>query len=133
VGRLLDVLLAANPTNQMAFEYLMAFSMLNLDLKKAVEHLRLLDNFNYARIPRSYEEALLLFQEVAGVQVELKGRTIRPETAERFRQFREAVRQLEGRAEGQAAMAANFGDTYWYYYYAVRSRERAAESQASGP
>jgi hypothetical protein len=132
VGRLLDVLLAANPTNQMAFEYLMAFSMLNLDLKKAVEHLRLLDNFNYARIPRSYEEALLLFQEVAGVQVELKGRTIRPETAERFRQFREAVRQLEGRAEGQAAMAANFGDTYWYYY-AARSRERAAEGQASAP
>jgi hypothetical protein len=111
----------------------MAHYMIDLDLKKAVERLRLLDNFDYARIPRPYEEALLLYQQVAGVQVELKGRTIRPETAERFRQFREAVRQLNRRAEGQAAMAANFGDTYWYYYYAARSRERAAEGQAPAP
>ena len=133
MGRLLEVLLASSPTNQMAFEYLMAHYLMDLDLKKAAERLRLLDNFDYARIPRPYEEALLLYQQVAGVQVELKGRTIRPETAERFRQFREAVRQLQGRAEGQAAMAANFGDTYWYYYYAARSRERAAEGQASAP
>ena len=132
VGRLLDVLLASNPTNQMAFEYVMADYLLDLDLKKAVEHLRLLDNFNYARIPRPYEEALVLYQEVDGVQVELKGRAIRPETAERFRQFREAARQLEGRAEGRAAMAAKFGDTYWYYY-AARSREQPAEAQASAP
>jgi len=63
----------------------------------------------------------------------LKGRAIRPETAERFRQFGKAVRQLEGSAEGQAALAANFGDTYWYFYYAARNAERAAEGQASAP
>ena len=132
VGSLLDVLLASNPTNQMAFEYLMASYLLDLDLKKAVEHLRLLDNFNYARIPRPYEEALLLYQQVAGVRIELKGRSVRPETAARFRRFKEAVRQFKGSAEDQAALAANFGDTYWYYY-AARSREPAPEGQASGP
>lgn len=133
VGRLLEVLLAANPSNQMAFEYVMADNLLGLDLKQAVEHLRLLDNFNYARIPRSYEEALLLYQQLAGVLVELKGRTIRPETAARFRQFGKALGQSKGRAEDQAAMAASFGDTYWYYYYAVRGRERVAEGQAAAP
>jgi hypothetical protein len=133
VGHLLDVLLASNPTNQMAFEYVMAHYLMDLDLKKAVERLRLLNNFNYARIPRPYEEALLLYQQVARVRVELKGRAIRPETAERFRQFGKAVRQLEGSAEGQAALAANFGDTYWYFYYAARNAERAAEGQASAP
>jgi hypothetical protein len=132
VAPLLDVLLASNPTNQMVFEYLMAQYMMELDLKKVAEHLRLLDNFNYARIPRPYEEALLLYEQVAGVQVELKGRAIRPETAERFRQFGEAVRRLEGSAEGPAALAADFGDTYWYYY-AARSEEQAAESRASAP
>jgi tetratricopeptide (TPR) repeat protein len=133
MGRLLDVVLASNPTNQMAFEYLMAYDMLDLDLKQAVGHLRLLDNFNYARIPRPYEEAILLFQQLAGVKVELKGRTIRPETAERYRQFGDAAGQLGESAEGQAAIAASFGDTYWYYYFAARSRVRAAEGQASGP
>lgn len=133
VGTLLDALLASNPTNQMAFEYLMAYYLLEPDLQKAAERLELLDNFNYTRIPRSYEEALLLYRQVAGVRVELKRRAIRPETAERFRQFREAVRQSMGRAEDQAALAANFGDTYWHYYYAVQSRELAVQGQASGP
>ena len=132
VGRLLEVLLASHPTNQMAFEYLMADYLLNLDLKAAVEHLRLLDNFNYARIPGPYEEALLLFQELAGVKVELKGRTIRPETAERFRQFKAAASEWEGQGERPAVIAARFGDTYWCYY-ATRSRERSAESQTSTP
>ena len=132
LGPLLDVLLLSNPTNQMAFEYVMAHYLMELDLKKAVERLRLLAGFNYAGIPRPYEEALLLYQQVAGVQVKLKGRAIRPETALRFRQFREAVGQLEGRPEGPAALAANFGDTYWYYYVA-RRRQQAAEGQTSAP
>ena len=133
VGRLLEVLLASHPTNQMAFEYLMADYLLSLDLKGAVEHLRLLDNFDYARIPRPYEEALLLFQELAGVKAGLKGRTIRPETVERYRQFAETVSRLKGSAEEQAALAARFGDTYWYYFYGARSRRLAAEGQASAP
>jgi len=132
-GPLLEVLLASNPTNQMAFEYLMADCLMGLDLKKAVQRLRLLDNFNYARIPRPYEEALLLYQQVAGVRVQLKGRTIRPEAAQRFRQFREAVGRLEGGAEGRAALVASFGDTYWYFYYAARSRKLAEEGQTSAP
>jgi hypothetical protein len=132
VGRLLEVLLASHPTNRMAFEYLMADYLLNLDLKGAVEHLRLLDNFDYARIPRPYEEALLLFQELAGVKVELKGRTIRSETAERFRQFKAAASEWGGQAKGPAVMAARFGDSYWFYY-ATRSRERSLENQTSAP
>jgi hypothetical protein len=132
-GRLLDVLLVANPTNQMAFEYVMAEYLLELDLKNAVEHLTLLDNFNYARVPRPYEEALLLFQQLARVQVELKGHTVRPETTQRFRQFKEAAKQFGGTPEDLAVMAAKFGDTYWYYYYAVRGRERAAASFQNSP
>jgi tetratricopeptide (TPR) repeat protein len=131
VGPMLDVALASNPTNRMAFEYVMAHYLIELDLKRVVERLPLLDNFKYARIPRPYEEALLLYQQVAGVQVELRGRTIRPETAARFRQFRDAVRQLDGTAEALAAMAANFGDTYWCYYYAHLMHKRVAESHAS--
>jgi len=132
VGRLLDLVLALNPTNQMAFEYVMAVNLLELDLEKAVEHLQLLGNFNYVRIPRSYEEALVLFQELNGVRFEFKGRAIRPETTARFHQFREAARQLKGRADGRALMAAKFGDTYWYYY-ASRRREQPAKAQSAAP
>jgi hypothetical protein len=132
LGTLLEVLLVSNPTNQMAFEYLMAHYLMELELKKAVERLRLLPNFHYALIPRPYEEALLLYEQVAGVQVKLNGPTLRPETAGRFRQFQDALRRLDGGAQGPAALAANFGDTYWYYYVA-RSRQQAAQGQASAP
>lgn len=132
LGRLLDTLLDSNPANQMVFEYAMAYFLIDLDLEKVIEHLPLLNNFNYARIPRSYEEALLLHQQRGGAQVDLKGRTIRTETTERFRQLRETLKLLRGRTDAQAVMAAHFGDTYWYYY-AVRSRERAAEGQVSVP
>jgi hypothetical protein len=132
VGRLLGVLLTSDPTNQMAFEYLMADYLMDLDLKQAVGHLRFLDNFHYARIPRPYEEALLLFQELTGTVVDLKGRVVRPETLEHFRQFKAAVSQMDGRAEDQATLAVNFGDTYWLFY-AARSRERAADGQATPP
>lgn len=129
LGRMLDALLEANPTNQMAFEYALAHYLMDLDLTNAVERLGLLDNFRYTHIPRSYEEALLLYQQRAGAPIDLKGRSIRPATAERFRQFKETVRQLQGRADAQAVMAAHFGDTYWYYFV-VRSRERAAQASA---
>jgi hypothetical protein len=132
VGRLLEVLLASRPTNQMAFEYLMADYLLNLDLKAVVEHLRLLDNFNYARIPQPYEEALLLFQELAGVKVELKGRAIRADNDQRFRQFKAAASEWDGQAEGPVVLSARFGDTYWFYY-ATRDRERSRNNQTSAP
>jgi hypothetical protein len=129
---LLELLLAANPTNQMAFEYLMANYLMDLNLPKTIEYLQLLDNFNYPRLPRSYEEALVLYQQVAKVQVDLRGRQIRPETVERFRRFQEAVKQLNGKADRQAAMASEFGDTYWYFY-GVRRLKRAAQSPNATP
>ena len=117
----------------MAFEYAMAGYLLDLDLKQVVDHLWLLDNFNYPRVPRPYEEALLLYQQLAKVQLEWKGRAIRPETTERFRQFKEAVKHYKASPEDLAVMAAHFGDTYWYYYYTVLGRERAAEVQSAAP
>ncbi len=133
VRPLLDVSLFANPTNRMAFEYVMAHYLTELDLKTAAERLGFIGNFGYAHIPRPYEEALLLYQQLAGVTVELNGRSIRPETVARFRHFREFGRRLNGTAEELGVMATHFGDTYWCYYYAHLIRKRAAQRQASAP
>jgi hypothetical protein len=123
---LLEVSLASNPNHRMAFEYLMAYYLMDLDLKKAMACLPVLDHFSYAHLPRSYEEALLLYQVVTGVQVDLKGHSVRAETAARFSQFASALRKAEGKVEGQTAITDSFGDTYWYYYFAVQNRRRAA-------
>jgi tetratricopeptide (TPR) repeat protein len=128
VGALLDAALASNPTNRMAFEYAMATDLMDLNLERAVRRLRYFEKFNYPRIPRSYEEAVLLYQDLTGIPVDLRGRIIRPQTIERFRQFKEGFVFRPGRA---AINAPDFKDTYWLYY-AVRIRERASREQTPG-
>jgi hypothetical protein len=119
---LLVQLLRCNPTNKMAFEYLMAEYLMNSEVKKLVDRLGQLDSFKYATIPRHYEEAVLLCQQTRSATVELHGRSIRPETIERFRRFTEAMNQrVLDTDEGRRAMARDFGDTFWYYYFARRS------------
>jgi len=125
VGPLLDVLLAVQPTNRMAFEYVMAHYLMDLDLAKVAERVRLLDNFHDVRIPRPYEEALLLYQQISGSPVELNGRALDADTIARFQQFRDTARRMQGAAGGPAFMAAHFGDTYWFYYYANLLRKQA--------
>ncbi|MGO8930629.1 MAG: DUF6057 family protein, partial [Limisphaerales bacterium] len=116
---LLVQLLRCNPTNQMAFEYLMAEYLMNNEVNKLVDRLGQLDSFKYAGIPRHYEEAVLLRQQMSGAPVELHGRSLRPETIERFRRFTEAMnRRVLDTDDGRQAFAREFGDTYWYYYFA---------------
>jgi tetratricopeptide (TPR) repeat protein len=131
--QLLEVQLTAYPTNRMTFEYLMAEYLFELNLKQVAEHLVLIDKFHYPFLPRPYEEAVLLYQQLANVKVDLHGRTVRPETEARFQQFKEAATHYTESLEDRLSMAANFGDTYWYYYYAVRSRQSAAQAQAAYP
>ncbi len=126
---LLQLALVTNPTNRMAFEYLMANYLMDLNLKSAMPCLEFLNNFPYERIPRAYEEAILLFQQFSGMQVEVRGKQVRPATAERFRQFQDAVRRMNGKPENQLAIAEEFGDTYWYFY-GVRTLQRSQDRQA---
>ena len=123
-GPLLQHLLRANSHNRMAFEYLTVHHLLNLDLDQLLGQRSLLDELGYTDIPRHYEEAILLFQQIKNVQVQLRGRQIRPETVVRFQRFTEAERGLSlGTPEGRAALARDFGDTYWFYYLNHQAHE----------
>jgi putative Ca2+/H+ antiporter (TMEM165/GDT1 family) len=114
---LLIQLLNPRPHNQMAFEYLMSYYLLSRQGDKFVARLEQLNNFEYTNLPRHWEEAILLYQGLKGVQVDLHGRQIRPETIQRFQQFCQATAaRLFGTAEGDRKLAGDFGGTYWYYY-----------------
>lgn len=130
---LLQHLLSCNPSNRMAFEYLMAEYLLAGEVDKVVEGLGQLDAFGYAGVPRHFEEATLLFQRLKGVQVVLRGRQIRPETVQRFRQFSDAMnRRAYETAEGRRALARDFGDTFWYHYYASQTAARQTSIRPAG-
>jgi hypothetical protein len=112
---MLDHLLRANRRNRMAFEFLMAWYLLAKRPDGIAANLHRLDDFGYNRIPRHYEEALLLHRDATGAQVLLREYCIRPETIERFREF---VQRYHGhRGPGKArSLARDCADTYWLYF-----------------
>jgi hypothetical protein len=122
---MLRQLLASNPQNQMAFEYLMAHYLLTGDLKKLAGQVGQLDNFAYATIPRRIEEALLLGQKLYGLQFELHRCKIQPDTIQRFHRFCDALNGTPGQAPATlSSLAPDFGDTFWFYYYSHLAEER---------
>jgi len=125
---MLELLLRVNQYNRMAFEYLMAHDLLTLQPQKIVENIERLSYFNYPDIPRHYEEAILLYQMFSGVpNLDLHGRQISSRTLQRYREFGEVVRRHEeDPAAARAALAKDYGDTYWYYY--TFSRTGAVQS-----
>jgi len=120
-----DSLLRRNKHNRMAFEYRMAFFLLNLLLEDFAEHLDALDTFGYPDIPRHYEEAVLIHEDLSGEKVDLGGRQISAQTRRAYHELTRMladIRQPETRQSAREAIAANFGDTYFYYYLVFRGQ-----------
>ncbi len=111
-------LLEQNRHNHMAFEYLMAYYMLLGRLRDFAGNIGRLDDFDYDRIPRHYEEAILLCRTVAGLPVDLGRRSISRETTERFYALREALsRNAVGSRRPIDEVLKDYDGSYFYYYF----------------
>ena len=130
-----EALFRANERNQMAFEYLMAFSLLEGQHAPVAHSLGYLDTFDYpaGQIPRHYEEAVLMEARMTGAMPDLHGRTIRPETVRRFEDF--LGRSREFGANPSAVLNSlydDFGTTYYYYYLWFHSPAGAEPTDVAG-
>ena len=114
---LLQALLKRNPKNKMAFEYLMAHYMLTGKLEKFVENIIRLEEFGYNRIPRHYEEAILLYRGNTGKQVDLHNRKISAESIKRYNKFGSLYQQFGNNKPGlkKAMLSEGLNNTYFYY------------------
>ena len=113
---LLD-LLDKNKHNRMAFEYLMGFYLLMGQLDKFVENLHRLNDFDYTRIPRTYEEAILFYDYMRKTTVELDGCEIGTESRERLTNFLKVYlgRFREDKKAAFDELAKDYGDSYFFY------------------
>jgi len=114
---LLRALLARNPGNRMAFEYLMAQHMVtgNLaDLARMAEHLA---EHGYARLPRHCEEALLIYAAATGMRPGPSSLCISADSREGFRVY-ERILAEHGYDPAAAlpAVARALPHTYFLYY-----------------
>jgi len=117
IDRVLLDLLETNSQNQMAFEYLMTCYLLAGQLDDFILNLYRLKNFDYPRIPRLYEEAILLYKYKTQKSINLHGFQISRKSVQRYANFAQTVDFYRGNLRAAYnVLAKNYGDSYMFYY-----------------
>jgi Family of unknown function (DUF6057) len=138
--QILQQCLEANPSNRMAFEYLLAHYLLTSDMKGFASLAPRLKDF-YRDLPTHVQEALLGFRNVNGtLPPGIDGLAIHSQTESRFQNFIYIwTRHQNGPAEDAwKALAPVFGGTWWFFYIFGRTaagppfQARADASQGTG-
>lgn len=111
-------LLAVNPLNKMAFEYLMACYLLTGKIDKITENLHRLDELGYRATPTLYEEAVLIYYASQRQKPDLGSFKISPETIRRYQRFvqlRSSVTPQNQQATFNL-LIREFGTSYFFYF-----------------
>ncbi|MBN1510138.1 MAG: hypothetical protein JW955_25045, partial [Sedimentisphaerales bacterium] len=118
VDETLATLLAHNPHNRMAFEYLMACYLLTGRVDKIVQNADRLRDLGYRKIPTLYEEALVIHFGAQRQQVDLARYNISEETLHRYETFAQIANAMQPQNQ-QAVfnrLVRDFGTSYFFYY-----------------
>ncbi len=112
--KLLDQL-EKNPKNKAAFEYLIAFDLLEHDLHSLTDDFKFIEQLNYQKLPVALEEAIILFKSQGKTSGILNTVKVSESTTERFREFAKLTSASKGDRERAKLATAAFKNTYWYY------------------
>lgn len=114
---ILSTLVEQSGGNRMAFEYLMAWYMLNKQLGKFVQSVGRLGEFGYTEIPPLYQEAIVIYAYGTKKPVPLAGFTISPEAQRRIEHF-SGVFNRYNRNKNAAfnELAKDYWGSYLFYY-----------------
>jgi hypothetical protein len=113
---ILKYLLQSNHRNKAAYDYLMTFYLLYDRLDNVAALAPVAPAFGYTVLPRSWEEALCLYQSVNSLKTSsLPYSGVRQETVERFFSFSKTWVRMKNDPEAAAKLAPSFGDSYFYF------------------
>jgi hypothetical protein len=117
VEQFLQMLWERNPHNRMAFELLMAHYLAVGRPDGVAAWLPKLKDFSYPGIPRLYQEAAIIHARTSGIRPVIPGYELDAAVlarADQFARLTAAARNREGAI--QSALAAGFGDSYFFYW-----------------
>ncbi|MCL6544557.1 MAG: DUF6057 family protein [Bryobacteraceae bacterium] len=116
--QVLEQCLAANPSNRMAFEYLLAHYLLTFDMEGLARITPRLKDF-YRDLPVHVQEALVGYRNVVGsLPPGIDGSAIQRHIESRFQNFVFLWTRVEKGPPEDAweILAPRYGDTYWFFY-----------------
>ena len=109
-------LLQSNPDNKRAFEYKLAWLMLEKNVEGVVDDINRLTEMGYSKIPRHMEEAALFFKATIRPLPELNNLKISNETETRFLKYRSTIIILDKtKPSAGSGIQKELKNTYWYY------------------
>jgi tetratricopeptide (TPR) repeat protein len=109
-------LLKSNPHDRMAFDYLMAWSLLDRQsLPMLAENAGGLKDAGYDYIPARVQEGLLALEQMSGHPAAPAGFHCDEGTTGRFNAFTEQMQLYPSKPAAQRALFPGFSDTFMYY------------------
>lgn len=117
-------LLKSDPSNKMAYEYLMAYYLQSGNIDGVARNIRQAPKFGYATIPEHWEEALCIYLTIdTNRRAEFRDLPLKAETFATFNRFLDVYTRLESnpamkRVEPQL-LAKEFGTTYFFYTFEI--------------
>ena len=115
--RTLSWLLERNNQNRMAFEYLMAWYMLNRNLGKFVQKIELMPDLGFTELPTHYEEAIHIYTLATRKPISVSGYQPNPQIRRQIEDFSRILNAYGGNK--QAALndlSTKYCNTYFFYY-----------------
>ncbi len=112
MDNMLGLLIQQNPTNRLAFEYLMAYELLRKDLEKFARYYPLGRQMGYNHIPRSYQEALIYLWTQEHSNFQGLPWSISQEVLQGVTEF--ARLYMQGQ-KNEPLLREKYGKTFWNY------------------
>lgn len=104
--------------NKMAFEYFMAYCLLDGKISQFMKRINQLNDFDYQKIPRHFEEAILIYNELSGGKGFVPtGKEISKETILMYADFNKIKQKYKGNKLAARLELEKYRDTYWFYGY----------------
>jgi len=111
----LNRMVKENPENKLAFEYLMAFYMINKDLRNFINLIPAMEKMQYAKVPVSYQEAIMY---IIGLNNEdpmtNSPQYVSQDTKLRMKAYGDIYTAYP---DARARLEKKFSGTYWYYLH----------------
>jgi len=128
----LAALIKENPYNRMAFEYLIASLLIRREIDSLDRLVPGLRTLKYDKIPKLFEESLLVYAFLTGRNPDLCGYAIRSETMASFDEFRAILYSKHGGRTRDAykELVIRFGDSYFFYYLYGFSKAKVPDEKA---
>ncbi|MDR0232467.1 MAG: DUF6057 family protein [Dysgonamonadaceae bacterium] len=122
---MLGIFFQRHPDNRMAYEYLMAYTLLDKDIRNFPIYFQLKKNFTYSEIPKSWQEALVY---IWGLQHDVMDDSLPFPVRNTIKQNAiDYARIYTSMESPEPTLRKQFPKTYWYYLHFRDFKQTNAE------